>query len=119
MPATVETYRTKEGREPILEFLRELFLTNPKLVDKIFRSIDLLKEFGYKLPKPHMDYIEKDLFELRTILGTNIARIFYYSSSNDKFILLHAFIKKSQKIPLNELKIARKRVIDYKERFEK
>jgi len=45
---TIETYSTKEGKEPIILFLKELVLTNPKLVDKIFRSIDLLQEFGYK-----------------------------------------------------------------------
>jgi len=50
-----------------------------------------------------MSYIDQDLFELRVSLGSNIARIFYYSASNDKFILLHAFIKKSQKTPLKEL----------------
>lgn len=53
---------------------------NTKMKAKVFRTIGLLKEFGYNLPEPHTKKIQgtKQLHELRVKLGTDICRLFFF-----------------------------------------
>ena len=60
----------------------------------------------------------KGLYELRIKFSSDIARIFYFTYHNNKFVLLHGFIKKTMKTPENEIKRARKYMEDYKRRSE-
>lgn len=69
---------------------------------KILRTIDLLEKFNFRLSFPHSKKIINNVFELR-IRGQQEIRIFY-TFQKDKTILFHAIIKKSNKIPKNELK---------------
>lgn len=73
---------------------------------KILQVISLLREFGNKIGMPHSKHIDINLYELRARGGQEI-RIFYTFHSNQA-ILLHGFIKKSQKTPANELRQAQK-----------
>ena len=73
-------------------------------IAKVLRNIDLLEEFGQKLGPPHTKKISARLFELR-ISGKQEVRIFY-SFQKLQIFLLHGFIKKSQKIPQREIKVA-------------
>ena len=73
-------------------------------IAKVLRIIDLLEKFGQKLGLPHTKKISTHLFELR-ISGKQEIRIFY-SFHKSQILLLHGFIKKSQKIPQKEIKIA-------------
>lgn len=73
-------------------------------IAKVLRTIDLLEKFGQKLGPPHTKKISANLFELR-ISGKQEVRIFY-SFYKSQIFLLHGFIKKSQKIPQKEIKIA-------------
>jgi len=73
-------------------------------IAKVFRTIDLLEKFGQKLDLPHAKKISVRLFELR-ISGKQDVRIFY-SFHKSQIFLLHGFIKKSQKIPQKEIKVA-------------
>lgn len=79
-----------------------------KAIAKVLRTLDLLERFGNKLGMPHSKKINTYLFELR-IRGKKEIRIIYCFRKN-QIILLHAFIKKTQKIPLRMVKIAKKRV---------
>ena len=72
-----------------------------KEVAKTIRTIDLLEAFGSNLTMPHSKYLTDGLLELR-IRGTREIRIFY-CFHNNKAVLLHAFIKKTQKTPNKEL----------------
>ncbi|MAZ56749.1 hypothetical protein CL653_03085 [bacterium] len=74
---------------------------NEKEIAKVIRTIELLEEFGNKLGMPHSKHIANGLLELR-IRGKREIRIFYCFSKN-KAVLLHAFIKKTQKTPIKEL----------------
>lgn len=60
----------------------------------------------------------KGLYELRIKFSSDIARIFYFTYHNNKFVLLHGFVKKTMKTPENEIKRARKYMEDYKRRSE-
>lgn len=73
-------------------------------IAKILRAIDLLEQFGRNLQMPHSKKIKKNLFELR-IHGQQEIRIFY-TFHRQQIILLHGFVKKSQKAPQKEIKIA-------------
>jgi len=77
-------------------------------IAKVLRTIDLLEKFGQKLGLPHTKKISARLFELR-IPGKQEVRIFY-SFHKSQIFLLHGFIKKSQKIPQREIKIAAQRL---------
>lgn len=68
---------------------------------KVLRHIELLEEFGNKLGMPHSRHLADGLLELR-IRGTRELRIFYCFHKR-KAILLHAFVKKTQKTPEKEI----------------
>ena len=68
--------------------------------------------------KPIKGKGNKGLYELRIKFSSDIARIFYFTYYNNKFVLLHRFVKKTMKIPDNEIKKARKYMEDYKRRSE-
>lgn len=72
------------------------------------RTIDLLEMFGHELGLPHSKNITKNLFELR-IRGIQEVRLFY-TFYNRQAIILHGFVKKTERIPLRELQIANKKL---------
>jgi phage-related protein len=59
---------------------------------------------------PHSRAFGDGLFELRPRGRSGIGRAFYCFLMGKKIVVLHAFIKKSQQTPDNELKMARKRL---------
>ena len=85
------------------------------LLARYLHLTDLMMEFGPNLGMPHTKSIKEGLFELRIKSKEGIARVFYCTVINKKIFILHAFIKKSQKIPKKELKIAISRLKEVKE----
>lgn len=77
-------------------------------LDKCLRLIDLLKMFGNKLNMPYSKKISHNLYELR-IRGQQEIRIFYCFHQNQA-VILHFFVKKSQKTPRKEMEIALSRI---------
>ncbi|MDP3794590.1 MAG: type II toxin-antitoxin system RelE/ParE family toxin [Candidatus Sungbacteria bacterium] len=73
-------------------------------IAKVLRTVDLLETFGYKLGAPHSKKVYVDLFELR-VRGKQEVRI-VYTFHKDEAMLLHGFIKKSNRIPKKELSLA-------------
>lgn len=71
---------------------------------RVMRMIDYLEQHGHQIRMPYTKKISKDLFELR-IQGAEQVRIFF-TYHRGKIVLLHAFIKKSQRIPLQEIRMA-------------
>lgn len=115
----LEFYVKENGKVPVQDFLYSL---TPKLRAKAFRDIELLKHLGSDLKEPYVKPLKgknnKGLYELRIKFSNDIARIFYFTYCNNRFILLHGFIKKSMKIPEKEMERARKYMEDYKRRSE-
>ena len=96
--------------------LEEKILRLPAgLLARYLRLTDLLIEFGSNLGLPHTKKIETELFELRVKGKEGIARVFFCTKIGKEIIMLHSFIKKSQKTPKKEIKVARRRM---KEVFE-
>ena len=82
------------------------------LLSRYFRLTDLMIEFGANLGMPHTKPIENGLFELRVKSKEGIARVFFCTKVGKRIIMLHVFIKKTQKIPKKELVIANKRMLE-------
>lgn len=106
-------YESSKGISPVFDFIESL---NARAKAKVTNTFDLLTEFGIRLGSPHVKKISQtSIWELR-ILGGDSIRIFYAAISGRSFLLLHGFIKKSQKTPKRELKIALARLKDQKTR---
>ena len=82
----------------------------PGILARYLRLTDLMMEFGPNLGAPHTKSIDKGLFELRIKSQEGIARIFFCTQIGQKIVMLHSYIKKTNKIPKKELKIACKRM---------
>jgi len=74
------------------------------------RIAELLMEFGPNLRMPHSRAMGGGLFELRPRGREGIGRAFYCFVVGQRVVILHAFIKKKQDTPEQELRIARKRI---------
>ena len=70
---------------------------------------------GANLGPLHTDAIGDGLFELRLKGADGIARVFFCTLIGRRIMMLHSFIKKSQKTPLRELDVARKRMKEIKD----
>jgi phage-related protein len=82
----------------------------PGLLARYLRLADLMIEFGPNLGMPHTRAMGEGLFELRVQGREGIARVFYCTVVQRRIVMLHAFIKKSQKTPKRELDRAKRRL---------
>jgi phage-related protein len=69
------------------------------LLARYLRLTDLLLEFGSNLGMPHTRFVEEGLLELRIKSKEGIARVFYCTRVRKKIVMLHVFIKKTNKTP--------------------
>jgi phage-related protein len=113
MAWTTEFYTDEYGKAPVEEFFDTV--ADKELV-RIQYAINLLEEFGLQLNIPYVKHLEDKLWELRIRIGGKRYRIIYFAYIGKRFILLHAFLKKTQKTPKSELRIARARFADFLER---
>lgn len=103
-------YESRSGNKPVKDFLDGL---EGIARNKVYSSLELLKEYGVGLGLPHVKKIVgTSLWELR-ILGESSTRIFYVARTGQKFLLLHGFKKKTQQTPEKEIKTANKRLSEF------
>lgn len=105
MPWNIILFETARGESPVEEFIKTC---QAKTRAKISSETDLLEKYGNLLGRPHIAPVEKGIFELR-VRGREEIRIFYCFIKKDIY-LLHAFKKKTQRIPQREIELARKRL---------
>ena len=74
----------------------------------------MMIEHGSNLGLPHTKSLNSGLFELRLKSKEGIGRVFYCTKVGKNIVMLHSFVKKSQKIPKNEIDIALKRLSEVK-----
>jgi phage-related protein len=77
---------------------------------RFFRYTDRVVLYGPDLGMPHTRAMGEGLFELRLKAAEGIARIFYCTMIGKRIVMLHQFIKKTDKTPPKELAIARRRL---------
>lgn len=94
------------GREPVRDWLLEnLSKEDRKVVGQRIQRV----EYGWPIGMPTCKPLSKGLWEVRcNISDGRIARVIFYVV-NDEMILLHGFIKKTQKTPKEDLNLALKR----------
>lgn len=98
-------YQTEAGNEPVRDWLLGLGDENRKAI-----GLDLMRvQFAWPVGMPLVRPLRDGLFEVRTNLpDKTIARVLFCFHDGELFAL-HGFIKKSQRIAPEELKVARKR----------
>jgi phage-related protein len=94
----------KTGRKPVLEYIRNL---TAKEKSKISKYIDYLKANKGVLDEPYSKHIKGKIRELRVDFSKNRHRIFYFTFVDKNIIFLHAFLKKTQKTPPEEIQKAK------------
>ena len=80
------------------------------LLARYLHLTDLMLEFGSNLGQPHTKLIATGLFEIRIKSKEGIARVFYCTKVGKRIIMLHVLIKKTQKIPKKEVRLANRRM---------
>jgi phage-related protein len=85
-----------------------------KILAKVFHIFDMIEEIGPNLGKPHTDSFGDGLFEVRAKGEEGIGRSLFCYAKGKNIVVLHSFIKKTQKTPKKDLDIAlaRKKEID-------
>jgi phage-related protein len=69
---------------------------------------------GPNLGEPHTKAFGDGLFELRLKGAEGIARVFFCTLVGKRIVMLHSFIKKSERTPLREREIAETRMKEIK-----
>lgn len=112
----INFYRDKQGREPVREYIESLHNSKSnadrKRANKITDYIQVLSFEGKGAGEPYVKHIQGELWELRPSRD----RIFFVAYVEDSFVLLHHFLKQSQKTPQREIDKAMREIADLKER---
>ena len=93
------------------ELVREEFLALPKsLIAVTLRIVDLIEKNGLeKTGMPYVRHLEGKLWEIRAKGKDGIARSLYVTASGKRIVIVRCFVKKAQKTPDKELKLALQR----------
>jgi len=103
---TVYYYVSSERENPIKEFLDSLEGIQQA---KILRLFQYIEEYGLQTISSHLKKVTNTpLWEIR-ILGKDNIRIFYVAPERNAVLILHGFMKKKQKTPRKEIKLALQR----------
>lgn len=112
----IYVYKDVNGKEPIVDYLKELSAKadkNSRLnLKKIQDYINILQQYGKTAGEPYMKHLDEEIWELRPLRN----RIFFVAWDGKSFILLHHFIKKTQKTPKREIEQAKR---EYKDLIER
>ena len=102
---SVAFFRTASGNEPVREWLKSLPRAERRAIGEDIKTV----QFGWPLGMPLVRKLEKGLWEVRSRLRDRIARVIF-TTGEGRMILLHGFIKKSQKTPRENLELAKTRL---------
>lgn len=100
----VRFFRTEAGNEPVREWLSGLPREDRRAIGMDIKTV----QYGWPLGMPVVRKFEAGLWEVRVALTDTIARVIF-AVEGDTMVLLHGFIKKSQKTPASDLDTARRR----------
>lgn len=84
------------------------------LAARFLNLVDRMESIGPNLGEPHTQAFGNGLFELRLKGAEGIARVFYCALVGQRIVMLHSFVKKSQKTPLKERRLAESRMQEIK-----
>ena len=89
---------------------RELDELAADVRQRFLRIAELIERHGpAAVHEPYVKHLEGKLWEMRMKGKDGIARAIYITARGERVVVLHAFVKKSQKTPQRALEIARER----------
>ena len=98
-------YRSDGGREPVRQWLKSLEAQDRRIIGEDIKDV----EFSWPIGMPLVRSLGRELWEVRSSLPHGrIARVIF-CVEKDYMVLLHGFIKKTQKTPKQEIDLALKR----------
>lgn len=104
-------YRTSAGHEPVREWLKGLRKSDRKAIGEDIQTV----QFGWPIGMPVVRQVERKLWEIRATLSDNRKARVLFTTVGGSMVLLHGFIKKSQRIPREDLDLARQRMKDVRQ----
>ena len=104
-PITVQFFRLDSGREPVRDWLKGMNRGHRKTIGEDVKTL----QFGWPIGMPLARKMDEGLWELRSKLGSGIARTFF-TIYEGNIVLLSGFVKKSKKTPAKELALAKRRL---------
>lgn len=98
-------YRLSSGREPVREWLKGLDAEDRKVIGEDIKDVEFSWPIGMPLVRP----LGRALWEVRSdITDGRIARV-VFCILDGRMVLLHGFIKKTQKTPVADIELALRR----------
>jgi hypothetical protein len=101
-------FRDADGTAPLLSWMDQLI---PKLQDKLLARIELLREKGHELRRPHADILRDGIHELRVRYFKENYRILYFFHGRQA-VLSHGLTKEAE-VPDAEIDLALKRKVAF------
>ncbi len=109
-------YKDRNGNEPVYDYLKELADSKSKdsriKLTKIREYIKALSINGTLLPENYVKHLDGEIWELRPLRD----RILFAAVQGRRFVLLHSFMKQTQKTPAREIARAKRALEDFIER---
>lgn len=109
-------YKDRNGKEPVLDYMRELATRSDKdsriNFDKLNDYIEMLSEYGTLAGEPYVKHLDGEIWELRPLRD----RVLFVAWIDGGYVLLHQFMKKTQKTPTREIAKAKREYADLIER---
>lgn len=105
-PLQVNFFKTPGGAEPVRDWLKDFSQADKKTIGADIRTV----QFGWPLGMPLIRKMDTDLWEIRINVSIGIARIFLTIDGSNNILLLHGFVKKSNKTPKQDLDLAKERL---------
>jgi phage-related protein len=102
-------YKQVNGREPVRQWLKSLKKQERRIIGEDIKMV----QTGWPLGMPLVCNLGKGLWEVRSTLPNTIARVLF-CMHEERMILLHGFVKKTQKTPLHDLEMALARAKEVK-----
>lgn len=86
----------------------------PKILARMLKLLEMIEKHGANLGSPHTESMGNGLFEVRAKAKEGIGRSIFCYMQGKNILVLHAFIKKSQKTPKKDLALATDRMKEVK-----
>ena len=115
----IHFYKDKHGYQPVADYIRLLQQRKDKdsriKLKKIQDYMRLLSEHGTYIGQPVVKHLSGEIWELRPLRD----RILFAAWIDGGFVLLHQFVKRTQKTPKREIEQAIRELEDFIERKQK
>ncbi len=100
----VRFFEDERGRAPVERWIDELRREDRLAYARCHAAIQRLAEFGHELRRPHADYLDRGIHELRIRSGRKQLRLLYFFHGRNAVVLIHALSKEGR---IQEIDLAR------------